>query len=319
VEEMLSPPEEGEEGVASNEQRENLIREFTELKAQVAFPISTPSSLEGLLVLGPKSSGALYSQADHVFLIALSGRIAAAWENARLFEQIQQTERLSVVGTLAASLAHEIRNPLSAISNFVQMLPERFAQDDFREKFMNTVSRELEKLTGLTNQLLSFGKPSQGMRVQVGLNALAERANQLIRFQFLKKGVGLALELWPEGELFTLGDESQLSQVALNLLLNALQATGEGGTVMVSTSRPSREWVEMKVRDTGVGMSPLQASRVFDAFFTTKSTGTGLGLAICRRVVSEHGGEIKLNSEEGRGSNFTVLLPAAENGRLVAS
>jgi signal transduction histidine kinase len=245
--------------------------------------------------------------------------VAAAWENAQLFEQIQQAERLSVVGTLAASLSHEIRNPLSAISNFVQMLPERHGDQKFRDMFMDTVGRELGKLSELTNQLLAFGRPSQGLRVQVGLNALAERANQLLRFQFLKKGVALQVEPYAKGEVFTLGDESQLSQVALNLLLNALQATPEGGTVTLSVSQPDPEKVEFKVADTGIGMSPVQATRVFDAFFTTKSTGTGLGLAICRRVASEHGGGIRLSSVEGKGSEFTVFLPAAENGVLVVN
>ncbi len=290
--------------------RKAVTGAMAELGAAVAVPLKGENALEGILLLGNKASSAIFSARELDFLQALATQVISALENWKLHSQIQQSERLSTLGTLSASLAHELRNPLTSISTFVQMLPAKFGDEAFREKFGRIVGLEISKLTNLTEQLLNFSRPSASARGSVNLWQLAERVRQLLRYQFAKKNVVLEIG-GSEQEAWVSGNDAELSQVLVNLLLNALHAS-EGGSrvaVMVEAEDPR---VTLKVVDHGSGMTPEQMRRIFEPFFTTKESGTGLGLPTCQRIVEQHGGTLEVSSNPGEGSVFILSFQQAK-------
>jgi signal transduction histidine kinase len=281
-----------------------------EVGAALAVPIRGDGKLEGILVLGGKASSAIFSSRELSFAQALAMQIASALENWRLHSQVQQAERLSTLGTLSASLAHELRNPLTSISTFVQMLPARHADEAFREKFGRIVGQEIAKLTRLTEQLLNFSRPASSVHGAVNLWQLCDRTRQLLRYQFSRKNVALQLA-GDEAGPWIMGNEAELSQVLINLLLNALQATERGGSVAVEASQQGSR-IFLRISDTGSGMTPEQVRHIFEPFYTTKEGGTGLGLPTCQRIIEQHGGAIEVTSSTGNGSVFTINFPVSK-------
>lgn len=280
-------------------------------KAQAAFPILEGSSLLGILVLGPRASGRALGRDEFAFFSALCAQLSTSIQNSRLHNQVQQADRLSTLGTLSASMAHELRNPLTSISTMVQMMPDRHGDEKFREKFSRIVGSEIEKLTRLTEQLLSFSRPSLGSRSAQDLLPVCERVRQLLKHQFSRKNVALVIEGEP-GCCWASVNEAEISQVLINLLLNALQATGGGGRVTLSLQGEGGRAL-LRVTDTGSGMTAEQLGQAFSPFYTTKNDGTGLGLSTCLRIVEQHGGSLSAVSEEGKGSSFTISLKSAVN------
>jgi signal transduction histidine kinase len=229
---------------------------------------------------------------------------------------VEHADRLSTLGTLGASLAHELRNPLASISVFVQMLPERHLEPIFVEKFNRVVTAELDKLTHLTEQLLNLARPATRAPQVVDLGVLCQRLLQLVSFQFRTKEVRLTMDT-PEGTLVQ-GVEEELSQVLLNLLLNALDASKAGSQVQVQLARPPG-WAELRVLDQGPGLSQDQLARIFEPFFTTKEHGNGLGLATSQNIVQSFGGTLGVENRPEGGAVFTVRLPQADAGKVGAA
>jgi signal transduction histidine kinase len=290
--------------------RERALRDLLQAWGfHAAFPLLDGGQLTGILLVGPPASGGPLRDADTAFLSALTLQLATAVQNSLLHRQVQQADRLSTLGTLSASLAHEIRNPLTAISTFVQMVGSRHNDPVFLEKFDRIVTHELGKLTKLTEQLLTFARPAAARRTETSLNQLGERVHQLLHSQFSRKGVLFNMQLSPEA-VWVRANEAELSQVLINLIINALQATPEGGSVSLQTSVQGGQ-VRLSIVDSGTGMSPAQLKRLFEPFFTTKEGGTGLGLTTCQRIVEEHGGKIEVESVQGQGSSFNLTFPMA--------
>lgn len=303
----------GDEEVVDNldaSRRKQMSAELEAMGAAVAVPIRGEMGLEGILFLGAKVSSAIYSNRELDFAQALTMQIASALDSWALHSQVQQAERLSTLGTLSASLAHELRNPLTSISTFVQMMPTRYADESFREKFGRIVGQEISKLTRLTEQLLNFSRPASVTRSTVNLLHLGDRTRQLLRYQFSKKNMELEL-LGNEEEAFVTGIESELSQVLINLLLNALQASSNGGKVSVQVSLKNSKTI-LEVKDNGSGMTQEQLGHIFEPFYTTKEEGTGLGLPTCQRILEQHGGSIEVQSTFGEGSVFIMNFPTPQ-------
>ena len=228
-------------------------------------------------------------------------------------EIISRAGRLSAIGTLAAGVAHEIRNPLVSIQTFFQLAPSRLDDEEFMTSFLSLAEHEVQRISDLISELLMFAKsPSPAVR-EVDLNEIVERVITLLSPQAhsgritLVKKAGLGLPP-------VLGDGDQLMQVCLNLCLNAIQATPENGQVIVETRENQHEGeatCEILVVDSGEGIPVGIRESIFDPFFTTKDKGSGLGLAICHQIVVESGGFMTVESVEGHGSTFHVSLPAA--------
>jgi signal transduction histidine kinase len=235
--------------------------------------------------------------------------------------QVRRTDRLASLGTLAAGMAHEIKNPLVSIKTFTQLLPERYEDSDFRETFFSLVGGEVKRIDRIVNQLLRFSRPAKPNLTATRLHEVLDSALKLMSQQLRQNNIHLVRSLdAPDDSIRAAGD--QLSQAFINLLLNAIEAMGNGGTLTVRTAPaqaaglPATFWsetpeprIEVTIRDTGEGIAADSLPHIFDPFFTTKSQGTGLGLSVAHGIVQEHDGIIDVASEAGQGTTFTVILP----------
>ena len=227
----------------------------------------------------------------------------------RAFEdRVRRVDRLAAVGELAAGVAHEIRNPLAAISGSVQILVDELPKDHSSRVFGDVVLKEVDRLNVVIEDLLYFAKPSTNHVSCVHPNELVADTLSLLSPSLKKDLVVLEKCFDPAIGLIAV-DAELIKQVLVNLLLNAVQALPpEGGKITVTTLTVS-EGVEIIVKDSGTGMDPKSIPRIFDPFFTTKDTGTGLGLAVSNKIIEIHRGYIRVESTVGIGSSFTICLP----------
>lgn len=224
-----------------------------------------------------------------------------------LQEQVKRSERLASLGTLSAGMAHEIKNPLVTLKTFTQLLPERFLDADYRETFVNLASKEIGRIDGLVNKLLTLARPAKLELGAVALHPLLEKYTKLFRQQAEESHVTLIEKYEARNDTIE-ADADQLRQVLLNLLLNAQQAMPDGGEITLSTC-DREEGIELTIRDNGEGISPDVQAHVFDPFFTTKSAGTGLGLAVAHQILEEHHASVRVVSSPGKGSAFIMTFP----------
>jgi signal transduction histidine kinase/putative methionine-R-sulfoxide reductase with GAF domain len=230
-------------------------------------------------------------------------------EQQMLNRQINRQERLAALGELASSLAHEIKNPLTSIIGFTQLIPQRCEDVEFLKKMAKIVGQESSRLNSLVENLLSFGKPQVGNRSLVEVGDIINDIYVLLNKRIDKQEVDFSNNI-PEG-LTVYGDPLKLKQIFLNLALNALDALEKGGQLEIS-GKTIRDSVIIEVTDTGSGIESETLSRIFNPFFTTRKEGTGLGLAITHRIVEEHDGEIRVDSTPGEGTKMQVFLPGSQ-------
>jgi signal transduction histidine kinase len=280
-------------------------------KSELILPIFLKTHLIGFMVLGEKLSGDQFTNRDLTLLETLASQMSTTLENIRLYEQMLNSERLAVIGTMSASIAHEIRNPLASIEMFIQMLPDKYAKPDFRKTFDEIVPSEIERLGRITADLLSFSKPSSPNLESIHISTIIERIQSLLNNQMKRKMI--QIEAFLDGMPSFQADAQQIQQVFLNMILNSIQASQTGSTVKVSAEvkidKKLEKFIWVSIADEGSGIKKKDMVNLFQPFFTTKPEGTGLGLATCKRIVEAHNGEIKLVSEEGKGTTFTVILP----------
>jgi two-component system sensor histidine kinase HydH len=241
----------------------------------------------------------------HLFLLRDLGELR------RLQEQVRRNERLSALGNLAAGVAHEIRNPLSSIKGFATYLSGKVQGQD--REAARAMVQEADRLNRVVSELLDFARPGELKLRDEDLCAVVERALRLANADVAAKGI--AVEFKHDGTLPAIPlDSERMTQALLNLFINAAQAMEQGGALRISAF-PDRESgnVSLRIEDTGHGMPPDVIGDIFNPYFTTKPSGTGLGLAIVHRIVEGHGAAIKVESEVGRGTVFTIELPM--NGR----
>lgn len=256
-------------------------------------------------------------------------------EVKRLQERIRRADRLAVVGTFAAGMAHEIKNPLVPIKTFSQLLPEMFDDNEFRNRFSVLVLKEVERINQIIEKLLNFARPSKPVPAPCNIHGLIDEVLFLLEEDVRQKRIELRKGYTNEEAIIKV-DKQQIKQVLLNLLLNAIQAVRREGQIAVSTgyvweqggngdgrrftrgrkggklNRGGNSKVkrfQIKITDTGCGISEDNLKHLFDPFFTTKPEGTGLGLAISHVIVQEHNGVLDAESKQGQGATFTVKLP----------
>lgn len=222
-------------------------------------------------------------------------------------EQMKKAERLSAAGQLAASLAHEIRNPLASISGAAGILLRGQASAENRTECLNILGKESQRLNKLLTNFLDFARPRLPRFQPVEPAAMVESTVSLARHAGIPAGIELITEpapTLPEVQC----DAEQIKQVLLNLILNAVQATRGPGIVRIRTLSDSAA-LNIEVADAGCGIAPADLDRVFDPFFTTKETGTGLGLAVASNIVAQHSGELSCLPNSGPGMTFRIRLP----------
>ena len=230
--------------------------------------------------------------------------------------RVRQSERLAALGTLAAGMAHEIRNPLASIKAFVQLVPRKGDKPEFMEKFQRTVPREINRLNSLIEDLLELARIPKYHFETMDITPLLEQTMELFEEDLRERGIQCRLEL-PAGALPAKVDEDHLVKAFRNLVGNALQAMPTGGVLTITgrvdeTGEGSgHHGVTLVFQDTGCGIPEEVLGSIFNPFFTTKDKGTGLGLAITHKVVTEHGGAIDVASTAGEGTCFTIKLEGA--------
>ena len=281
------------------------------------------------LIFAGQSIGALsvytarpysFSNEEIKILSALAELSAIAIEKARLYErvvdveeQLRQNEKLSALGLLAAEVAHEIRNPLTVMKLLYHSLNLKFEPKDPRNKDAEIIEAKIEHLNKIVEQILDFARTTEPKFAPVNMNALVDELSLLVRHKLANQGIKLVREL-PADLPLVLGDAPQLEQAFLNLILNAAEAMGEGGTLTIRsrvlTRADKSRHVAVEFKDTGGGMTEEQKQRAFKTVLaSTKSKGSGLGMAIVGRIIETHHGEIHIRSRVGRGTTIRIALP----------
>ena len=237
-------------------------------------------------------------------------------ERRRLEQVLFDSEKLAATGRLAASIAHEINNPLEAVQNALYLLQKELGADANNRQYLEIASRETQRMSRILRQMLGFYRQQEAMG-ETDLNALAEEAAGLVLKRLRERGVQIATQLDP-GLPRIRASADQLKQVLLNLLLNAADSMPKGGTITVATQAGAgtetevfgRDAVQIQVRDTGEGIPDELIAQIFEPFFSTKSgKGTGLGLWVSQGIVQSHGGTMRVRSRVGRGTTFMITLP----------
>ncbi len=298
-----------------------LIRDrMDQLRADATIPFRVEQDLIGFANLGeaPKRGG-LGPDAVRGLSLALTP-VALFLHGKRLRQKLGHTQlrqrradRLAALGTLTAGLAHEIRNPLVSIKTYFQLLPERYDDVEFRERFQKVAANEVERLARLVEELLMFARPSDPALRRANVQELIEEILTLTDSTAAGQKTRVVRDYPHDASAEIICDPEQIKQVLLNLATNAYEAVKADGQIAFRLRSDPDEartgFVCIEVQDDGVGMAPENLEKLFTPFHTTKSSGTGLGLAISKQIIEEHLGRISVESREGEGTTFLIYLP----------
>jgi two-component system NtrC family sensor kinase len=311
-------------GMRSEQQKEfnETLDRLKEVGSMLCIPLMVKDRLIGIFGLDSKMSGDMFTFEDLELLSTVANQAAIAIENAKLYEEMREIEKnlhhadkLTALGTLASSIAHEIRNPLVSIKTFTQLAPRKFNSQDFLDKFQTIVPEELQRMETILNQLLNFSRPSQPEFCPISVEEVIDSILSLMNTELCRSNIEV-IKLYDKDIPQIMADGEQLKQVFMNIVLNAIQAMPEGGALKIiagleqeSLVTDTSAFVAIKFEDTGCGIREENLNDLFNPFFTTKNGGSGLGLSISRRIIKEHNGDINVESREGEGTTFTVKLP----------
>lgn len=289
------------------EERSNAIsNELLPFQGEIAVPVFIDDKLSHLLILGEKFSGDIFTQEDINLLNTIANQGAIAIKNAALYAENIRAERLASIGKMAATLAHEIKNPLASIKVFTQLIPEKFYDTEFRESFSKIVSSEIDRIDGLVSELLDFSKHTPVQRTMIDARQLLDDIIDLVSAQFDSSSINILKKY--DGNFNISGEPGRLKQAILNIFINSQHAMQHGGTIDVELST-SDNYVTIAIGDNGTGIPDEVIDKIFDPFFTTKQRGAGLGLAISKKIIDDHGGRIIVENRKSKGTLFTLFLP----------
>jgi len=268
---------------------------------EIYIPILSKDKLIGALMLGGKKSEDLYSSEDIDLLITLANQLAISIENANLVREMIYADKLASLGTIAAGMTHEIKNPLTVLSALSQVIEERYKSkdDEYFKTIAELMPKHLDRIKNIIDNLLKFGKPSELKIQKVDINRLLDDALKLFEIKCGKNDIEIIREYCNSAIIE--GDPEQLLQAFTNIILNSIQAMKNGGKLIITT-KPN--YVE--ISDTGEGIPEDKIKHIFDPFFTTKEDGTGLGLSVSYRIIKDHHGDITAESEIGKGTKFII-------------
>ena len=316
---------------SSKLRRGNVILTYGKPTSAYVVPLITRSKVIGVIATDAVDEVGI-SKETRETLQVFAPQIAIAIENARLYSRLQEqmvelkrshallsrTEKFSFLGNLAARLAHEIKNPMTAIGTFIQLLPTKYEDEEFRRDFHKIAMEETERVNNLITELLDLVKPKESKFEFNDLNSLIDKMILLVSPQTNAKKIDVIREFDSQiGQAWI--DPEKMKQVFLNLLSNAVEFTPEGGRIEISTKNlPQKEGgrnIRVEIRDNGLGISQSHIDNIFDPYFTTKHRsdmhdGTGLGLFIVDQNMQDHGGNIEVKSEVNEGTVFVLTLPS---------
>lgn len=249
-------------------------------------------------------------------------------QTKRIQAEIIRMDRMASLGVLSSGIAHEIRNPLAGIKAMTQTLEEELEEDSLQQEYVKRILRQVDRLDDLLKAFFSYARPSRPDPTTQHIRTIIDEVIPLVRPKTQEKRITIELD-YADNLAMVFVDANQIQQIFLNLFLNAIDAMPEGGAINISAhnaghSQPlidrrksvpgllSDTFVQISFKDTGKGISPAVLEQIFNPFYTTKANGTGLGLSIVYQIIREHGGRIDVQSEEGKGTEFVILLPAVE-------
>jgi signal transduction histidine kinase len=278
-----------------------------------SFPILHQRK-DGELIEGDLSASIIYDEngkeiASVGIFKDLRERLGIERELQKMREALLQSEKLAAMGRLTSQIAHELNNPIYGIMNTLELLKTEIPPESKRRKILELSLSETQRLAEMLRNMLSFSKPEEEKRRPVKINELVEGILLVMEKQMKETNIKMETH-FDDGIPEVMASTNQMRQVLLNMFKNAKEAMPKGGTLIIRTSREDNK-VLIHIQDTGVGIPEEIRSKIFEAFFTTKQKvkGVGLGLSVCYGIIKGHGGEIKVESEEGQGTTFTISLP----------
>ncbi len=291
----------------------------------IAVPLKTRGKIIGVIE-AVNRSGKPFIEHELALVKTLAGAAAVAIENARLYEaereqrklieqsraHLMENQRLAATGQMAASLAHEINNPLQAIHNSMEMILSFPLEPEEQQTYIEMADEEIRRLIKMVNRILDFSRRPQEEMQSLDVNRITQKVLQFTNKYLQHRHVSVQTSFAPDLPPVK-GNATTLGQVFLNLLINAVEAMPEGGLVNLSTINSQNRHVDIKISDTGKGIPSDVLGHIFEPFFSTKGEGTGLGLSISHSIVQQHNGDIIVESTPGEGATFTVRLPTAES------
>ncbi|NQT29011.1 MAG: GHKL domain-containing protein [Candidatus Saganbacteria bacterium] len=316
--------EEVKDKIKSGEDRvrwEAILSEMRRLKAVLVIPSISESqyfqkpTLLATINLCQKLSKQPYSKEDIEFLDTLANQATVTIEYAFIFEEFKKaqetlvrSEKLAAIGTTTAGVAHELKNPLTYLSAVAQVLPKKWDDKEFRQSLNQMLPAEIQRMQLIIEGLLDYSRSRELALKPLNVSEVLDKAIALLAYEVRKFKIDVDTSY--QHSKNANADSNRLMQVFMNLIANAVQAMeGNGGLLSIRTSDTDNQ-VVICISDTGRGIPANKINRIFDSFFTTKDGGTGLGLSISKKIVEEHHGSISVESTEGRGTTFTVRLPA---------
>jgi len=293
-------------------------------KSIIALPIKNKGRLIGVLEVLNKRGGGPFTRDDLNLLTIAANQIGIALVNAKLYERLQEkfsltreelkktqkqllrSERMAALGKFSQGVAHEVRNPVMSIGGFARRLKEKNA-DERTVAYANIILKETARLEKMVKDIERYTSMPAPVIQPVKLSALLQSALHIWEKEHTEDNLKIKLQSLLEDSTIS-ADEAQLTQAVVNLLRNAAEAMPKGGTIYISTCREDN-YIVISVKDEGAGIDPENLPQIFDPFFTSKPQGSGLGLTTVNRIVMDHGGEVKVSSRPGAGTEIKLYIP----------
>ena len=298
------------------------IKKLRVVEAELVVPLISKGNLLGILFLPKKLSGLPYQENDLEFVSILTNQLSVAIVNAHLYEsemealkelrsaqkRLIESERLAALGRLAASIAHEVNNPLGIIKNYLTIIGKTASASGDMKNNVDIVVEEVDRIARIVRQLLEFYRPTLKRQVELNLVETIDSTINLVSPKLESQGIRVE-KAFDDKEVMITGSPTKLKQVFLNLILNSRDAMPQGGKLAIRVRRLDG-FADIQFEDTGAGISEEDLPRIFEPFFTTKQeSGTGLGLAVCHGIISSHNGAISASNNSSGGATFTIKLP----------
>jgi len=300
----------GYEESLGQEAIDRIKKELEIFQGEAVVPVFIDKKLSLLIILGQKHSGDMFTSEDMDLLKTISNQTAIALKNVRLYQEKVNSEKLASLGMMSGTFAHEIRNPLTSLKTFAQLMPEKYNDPEFRDTFSRIVISDIQKIDGLISDLLDFSTERKSTRMNnFNLIELVDGVVDYVESKLEFERSKITIEKnYNEQEINMMGDTEKYKQALGNIVMNGCQAMHGEGILRIGI-KPNGKNVEIAVEDTGEGINPEDLPKIFDPFVTTKKMGIGLGLAISKRIIEDYSGKIYVKSQPAQGTTFTISLP----------
>jgi signal transduction histidine kinase len=289
----------------------NTLKPFN---GEAIIPVFIDDNLAIIIMLSEKLSGDVFTDQDIRLLDTIAHQTSIAVKNARLYSEKISSDRLASIGLMSATFAHEIRNPLTSIKTFAQLMPDKYTDAEFRENFSRLAVEEIGRIDRLIRDLMSFSSGNvTPPNTLIDLTGLVEETIGRLKTKLEMENSDIRVEkLFKNEKIRVVGDAQRLQQSFMNIMNNGCQAMGKNGILLIDINR-NAQYVDVKIIDTGRGVAQEEVSNIFDPFYTTKPMGLGLGLAISKKIIEDHGGRVSVESKLSKGTTFTISIPVQDN------